>query len=377
MVSLPNPGQGSSNSGLDSANKAADGDVAANLQRAWFQACSEREARLLLDQLFAEYLRPWCAQATRRTLRIYSSRGSDQAPDVEADVMLQITSRLMALRAAGEPPIDDLRAYVGAAVYNACFMRLRARCPERVRLQNRIRYLLRHDMRFALWQGSDGELVAGLAAMRGSSGHGTPAAVAFAPRDTADLIAKVLGETGEPVLFSELVGCAAEALNLAEALPVAAPEGPAGKDVPVLTSLMEQEHLRGVWAEMESLPANQRSAVLLNLRDAGGNGVIELIPALGIASFDALAQAIGITGEELAELWNELPLEDARIAARLGLTRQQVVNLRKSARERLGRRLGRRANMQMVSASTGALSVLEKAERAIRGLFGKDGAEPR
>jgi hypothetical protein len=34
-----------------------------------------------------------------------------------------------------------------------------------------------------------------------------------------------------------------------------------------------------------------------------------------------------------------LPLDDATIAGLLGLTRQQVINLRKSARERLARRL--------------------------------------
>jgi hypothetical protein len=39
------------------------------------------------------------------------------------------------------------------------------------------------------------------------------------------------------------------------------------------------------------------------------------------------------------ELWSELPLEEARIAELLQLTRQQVINARKSARNRLTRRL--------------------------------------
>ena len=46
-----------------------------------------------------------------------------------------------------------------------------------------------------------------------------------------------------------------------------------------------------------------------------------------------------MTLEEFGEIWNELPLDDKRIAALLGLTRQQVINLRKSARERLTRRM--------------------------------------
>jgi hypothetical protein len=41
----------------------------------------------------------------------------------------------------------------------------------------------------------------------------------------------------------------------------------------------------------------------------------------------------------LRTLLTRLPLDDLTIAARLGLTRQQVINLRKSARLRLARRL--------------------------------------
>jgi hypothetical protein len=46
-----------------------------------------------------------------------------------------------------------------------------------------------------------------------------------------------------------------------------------------------------------------------------------------------------MTDEELTEIWNALPLDDVAIAAHLGVTRQQVINLRKSARERLVRRM--------------------------------------
>ena len=41
---------------------------------------------------------------------------------------------------------------------------------------------------------------------------------------------------------------------------------------------------------------------------------------------------------ELVRIWNDLPLEDQRIGQRLGLDRQRVINLRKSARERLNRK---------------------------------------
>jgi hypothetical protein len=54
-----------------------------------------------------------------------------------------------------------------------------------------------------------------------------------------------------------------------------------------------------------------------------------------------LASALEISVDNLAQMWNELPLEDARIAQLLGLTRQQVINARKSGRERLARKHSR------------------------------------
>jgi hypothetical protein len=45
---------------------------------------------------------------------------------------------------------------------------------------------------------------------------------------------------------------------------------------------------------------------------------------------------------QLATLWPRLPLSDLEIAAALNVGRQQVINLRKSARARLQRRLALR-----------------------------------
>ncbi|HET9710773.1 MAG TPA: hypothetical protein VFP64_02790, partial [Pyrinomonadaceae bacterium] len=97
--------------------------------------------------------------------------------------------------------------------------------------------------------------------------------------------------------------------------------------------------LQRLWDELQQLPLNQRSALLLNLKDSSGFGCITLFPATGIATVRQLADVLQISVERFAEVWNDLPLEDAKIAELLGLTRQQVINARKSGRERLARRL--------------------------------------
>jgi hypothetical protein len=106
----------------------------------------------------------------------------------------------------------------------------------------------------------------------------------------------------------------------------------------IATELEQRLYLQRLWAEILELPVRQRSALLLNLK-IEGESVITLLPLIGIASVRQIAEAVAIPAEQFAELWNELPLEDAVIARQLKVTRQQVINLRKSARERLWRHM--------------------------------------
>jgi hypothetical protein len=105
-----------------------------------------------------------------------------------------------------------------------------------------------------------------------------------------------------------------------------------------------RDRLEHLWREVLVLSARHRAALLLSARVPGGVAV-GLVVDLGIASFREVAGALEITVEELAELWNRLPLEDNEIAARLSLKRQQVINLRSTARERLARRECRTENL--------------------------------
>ena len=78
---------------------------------------------------------------------------------------------------------------------------------------------------------------------------------------------------------------------------------------------------------MLQLPVRQRVALLLNLRDEHGGSAVAMLPILRIATIPQIAEALEMSDEELAILWNELPVEDAVIGKRLGATRQQVSNL--------------------------------------------------
>ena len=104
--------------------------------------------------------------------------------------------------------------------------------------------------------------------------------------------------------------------------------------------MLEQQHMLALlWQEVCELPYRQRLALLLNFKDARGQDLVGLLPYTRTATIEQIAKAIDLPIEEFLRLWNKLPLEDATIAGLLGATRQQVINLRKCARERLERRM--------------------------------------
>jgi hypothetical protein len=101
-------------------------------------------------------------------------------------------------------------------------------------------------------------------------------------------------------------------------------------------------YLEKAWNEILDLPPKQRRALLLSLRDERGDGMLVVFVGAGIAGIGRMAMALQMTIQELAHFWNELPLSDFQIAELMGIKRQQVINLRKCARERLGRKFDSR-----------------------------------
>jgi hypothetical protein len=61
------------------------------------------------------------------------------------------------------------------------------------------------------------------------------------------------------------------------------------------------------------------------------------LPVAGVATMKQIASVLDMPVDELARIWNGLPLDDLRIAERLGLNRQRVIDLRRTARARLNK----------------------------------------
>ena len=302
----------------------------------------DRAARdAALDALVRDHVRPLLDRIIGR-FRRSEPLTNDDAAELESRVLVRLIHRLHSVPEEIEEAIEQLENYVATLTYHTLYDLRRERFPERTRLKNRLRYVLTHDDRLALWQ-AEGGSVAGLAAWHGAEAFARSfdySTIVVTPQmrnaeQPADAVVLLLRAKGSPVPFDALVGVVAELWNVrdsGEELP--APQ--ASSDV--LTELAGRQYLALLWREIIALPARQRTALLLNLRDIGGANALTLFLLLGIATLPDIAAAIEVSAEELVSLWDELPFDDMAIAGRLGISRQQVINLRKAARARLARR---------------------------------------
>ena len=330
--------------------------------RPFLDAKTDADAGLALDQLLAGPLSSVIADTVRRELG-GSFKGAEHVEDIAADVRLRIIRKLMWLRAddralGADAAIANISGYATVTAERACYAFLRRQFPERTRFRNRVRYVLSRHPQIAFESGADGVWRASTrAAVRAAPSPGASVAFLQNPgqwlhdagidqsQPLALLVPATLIRLDRAIEFDRLVNALAAALGIAEAGVGRAGDRDDARDepadpAPAIADVLEQrESLERTWREIADLPPRQRAALLLNLRDPDGGAVLQMLPATGVVSAASIAAALEISPAELAALWPRLPLDDLAIAEQLGLTRQQVINLRKSARARLARRL--------------------------------------
>ena len=324
---------------------------------------SDEQADHLLAHLITTHAEPVIKNVIRFKLRLSSYRESQraEADDIHQDAVLQLVTQLQRFRQAPEGnPIIDMRGMAAVIAHRTCARWMRRQFPERNAVKNRLHYLLTRQRGFSLWQDND-KIMAGFTAWQEQQKPATvirnlseieklPAQLRSLkiakPQELAAAIASIFNYAGGPIEFDDLVSTVAALQGISDQpIESLADDDDAAADLvatPEADPAWRTEKrmfLQRLWEELQQLPKNQRAALLLNLKDASGQGCITLFPATGMATVRQLAAALEFSAEKFAEFWNDLPLEDARIAELLGLTRQQVINARKSGRERLARRL--------------------------------------
>ena len=325
-----------------------------NLLTDWLQASDESEAAQSLTHLITAEIEPLIKTTIYFKLRLAHS--TPEAEDLRQESLAELLPQLQLCHAQPEThAIGDVRALAATITYRVCYRWLRRQSPRRNALRNRLQYVLTRKPQLALWHSRLQNWLSGLSEWRGRADCAAAAQLqqigdlnTGSPNDVTQLTAfltALFTRVGLPIEMDDLVKLAATLLHIRDESAVSATTEE-GNELSALAApddvawqVEKRIFLQRLWEEMLLLPVPQRAALLLNLRDANGQGCIALFAVAGIAGLPQLAEALEVPLAEFAALWNQLPLDDTAIAERLNVTRQQVINLRKSARERLARRL--------------------------------------
>jgi hypothetical protein len=330
------------------------------------QSLSDEQAGDILSELIAVHIEPviYSVICSKLFLNSHNAAENAEISDIRQDISLQLIAALKQLREHPEtPPIKDLCGFAAVISHRACSRWMRQRSPGRYAFKSRLYYILTRQRSFALWRNEMNKIVVGFAAWRGRKEIETEKRLKqltneealvtqiqlLGTRKQADwggVLTALFNYLGAPVEFDKLVSSLAALLNIHDSpmhsMEAISDSHKIGIPDPKPDAARQTENrifLERLWEEVKQLPTHQRTALLLNLRDSEGVGGIALFPVLGLATLRQLAEALEMSADNLAEIWNNLPLEDARIGDILRMNRQQVINARKSARERLARRL--------------------------------------
>jgi hypothetical protein len=259
----------------------------------------------------------------------------------------------------GNPePIANLAAYCVAAARNICVDYLRHERPGRHSLDNSLRVVLENAADLDIWRfvGPERHVEWRCGRPEWHDSGAAPAALdpagALAARLRVDIdglarpaaLRRIFDTVGRPVRFHDLVGFLADywdverPYRLAESQSLPFRLGKAYQDFQPEGVVGVMGTLQTIWREVSRLAPRQAATVLLRMPAWRETNTLALIADYDIASWDEIADVLGLPPEDLAGLAPGLPLDDDAIASLIGSSAEGVARIRQDARRRLQRR---------------------------------------
>ncbi len=326
-------------------------------------AADDQQYQALLDNLIKEHAEPLIHKIIHAKLKLPQTKsikktGHDDANDLCQDSIIKLIAHLKQLKTdPSRHPISAFDDFVAKITFNVYNSYIRSKYPHRHKLKRQIEHLLKSRKEFDLWKESS-ERLAGFAHWRDSNwpkaNQETIQTQSFVLAQLDDflinqiplatLLTKFFDWSNQPVAFDELVNIIAEVCGIKDIQqndwPVDHQPSAKQHSGDGILKLEYREHLRLVWKEILALPIRQRCALLLNWKNSASDSFLSTLIIDGIASAQNIAEALEMDLPHLEQIWDQLPLKDAAIGKMLGgLPAQAIANLRKSARERLTRRI--------------------------------------
>lgn len=325
------------------------------------------EEAAVLARLIAEHIDPIIRRVVGYKLGRYCPQRDQNllGPEFEEiynDIQLRLLKRFYALKQDPDRNhIMNLSAYVVTVTRNTCDEYLRDKYPLRRSLKDKVRRHLLSHPEFALWEDVEHNWLSGLSRWKNLDLADEEVAsdaelqelleaewktVDVHRLELHDLLITIFRIAHAPLELDHLTaligafwGIEDHAPKPLDANEFASVDRQVGGEPSLSTIIEQRQLLRLLWGEIRQLPRRQRVALLLNLKNPQGINIITLLPTTGIATFEQIAETLEIPRHEFEQIWADLPFDDLHLATYLGVTRQQVINLRKTARERLLKRM--------------------------------------
>ena len=336
----------------------------------FLRAASDHETEKALAELFDQAIEPVLTKfgkKLRGKAAVWNRGGgksSDQLDieDLLSETRLRLIDKLFKLK--GDPAmrgIDSIAGYASVTANSARDGLLRKLYPMRTKLSDRVRYVLNGSTNrsgFALWSLNDDENAAGFESWAGSAAdkgsvfqslYSDPGAVKESALEgspsrphLADMVAAAFHWVGAPIEFDALVSILAvwtdtrdEFVSLQDTRPD--DENPIFDPPDLSPGPRERtdsaDDLKRLWVAVLDIKLTWRTAFLLHAH------ITFDFVHFAVTDLQGIAAALEIPADDLARIWDDIPLEDLLIAKRMNLTRQQVINLRRLAREALAKKV--------------------------------------
>jgi RNA polymerase sigma factor (sigma-70 family) len=327
------------------------------LYQEFLAASDPLTADRLLEHLLTTSLEPRIRRFLRRrlgaSLRIDDDSLINQdALDLAGEIRVALINALRRFRESpGEHRIRSIDAYASVVIRNFYNEYLRRKYPVRFRLRNQVRYVVENTQGMSMAMGPQDRTICVLdrhmanapvqVVLNGASPDLRErlerSGIDVASGAMTAVVEAILSDAQAPVALDDLVAALAELRGIRETIDVEIDEAIEVRDHSAGPTDLK-EFLTTVWRDILELPLRHRKVLLLHLADDHDDNLLIMFPVHGVASIRAIAAAVEMDADELARIWNRLPLPDLEIAKLMGLERQQVINLRQSARRSLQRR---------------------------------------
>jgi DNA-directed RNA polymerase specialized sigma24 family protein len=258
---------------------------------------------------------------------------------------------------------DELRKYTAAIAHNVCNDFFRARYPERNRLKDKLRDLLKRHPDFASWKEQDRTLCgfANWTGRRQSSKterlireideNGNNAEIdgldltTLARNRLSKLIADLFYWCRGPIDLDNLVYIVAKLQGIKDH-----PTESLDCDSLTIQQIADpfdqhREYIElrdlffGLWAGLLDLPHNHRRVFIYMSQDQTGESLLHRMLREQIVTVSQVYALLELTREELIEIWNLLPMDTQTAAMKLGVTSRMIAKWRHRAVKKLAANL--------------------------------------